>query len=61
MEVCSYAHVQQNLAEMMDKAGNGDRIIIHRQGAKLVVMLSLEEYEQLDDMRDGDVGVSACA
>lgn len=49
MEVCSYTHVRQNLAEMMDKAGNGDKVIIHRQGSKPVIMISLEEYEQLDE------------
>ncbi len=49
MEVCSYTHARQKLAEMMDKAGNGDKVIIHRQGSKPVIMLSLEEYEQLDE------------
>jgi antitoxin YefM len=49
MEICSYTHARQNLAEMIDKACKGDKIVIHRQGTKPVIMLSLEEYEQMDE------------
>jgi antitoxin YefM len=49
MEVCSYTHARQNLAEMIDIAGSGDKVVIHRQGKKPVIMISLEEYEQMDE------------
>jgi antitoxin YefM len=49
MDVCSYTHARQNLAKLMDKAAKGDQIVIHRQGAKPVVMVSLEDYEELDE------------
>ncbi|MBI3419089.1 MAG: type II toxin-antitoxin system Phd/YefM family antitoxin [Proteobacteria bacterium] len=49
MEIFSYTQARAKLAELMDKAASGQQVIIHRQKAKPVIMISLEDYEQLDE------------
>jgi antitoxin YefM len=46
MTPVSYTDLRQNLARWMDLAvESGDPLLVTRQGAKPVVMLSLEEFE----------------
>lgn len=50
MDVKTYSHARQNLAELMDEVHETRApVIITRQGAKSVVILSLEEYESMEE------------
>lgn len=49
MEIHSYTKARQNLARLMDEAGKGGRVVIHRQGAKPVIMIALEDFEAMDE------------
>ena len=50
MDVKTYSHARQNLAELMDEVcDNRAPVIVTRQGAKSVVILPLEEYEALEE------------
>lgn len=50
MDVRTYSHARQNLAELMDEVYESRApVIITRQGSKPVVMLSLEEYEAMEE------------
>lgn len=50
MDAISYTAARQNLAKVMDRVC-GDRapLLITRQGQPSVVILSLEEYESLEE------------
>jgi antitoxin YefM len=48
MTVVTYTHLRQNLAAVMDEACDSVApVIVTRQNARSVVMLSLEEYESM--------------
>ena len=50
MEAISYTAARQNLAETMDKVIEGhDTVIITRQKAGAVVMMSLEDYNSMQE------------
>jgi len=50
MDVKTYSHARQNLAELMDEVcDNCAPVIVTRQGAKSVVILPLEEYESMEE------------
>ena len=50
MEAISYTAARQNLAETMDKVIEGhDTIIITRQKAGAVVMMSLEDFNSMQE------------
>ena len=50
MEAISYTAARQNLAQTMDKVIAGhDTVIITRQKAGAVVMMSLEDYNSMEE------------
>jgi len=50
MNVKTYSYARQNLAELMDEASDSRApIIVTRQGAKSIVILTLEEYESMEE------------
>lgn len=50
MEAISYTQAREKLAKTMDQVcENHTPIVITRQNAKSVVMLSLEDYEAMDE------------
>ena len=50
MSVVSYTHLRQNLAAVMDEVCDGCApVIVTRQNACAVVMLSLEEFEGMQE------------
>ena len=50
MEAISYTQAREKLAKTMDQVcENHAPIVIARQNAKSVVMLSLEDYEAMDE------------
>jgi len=50
MEAISYTAARQNLAETMDKVIEGhDTVIITRQKAGAVVMMSLEDFNSMQE------------
>ena len=50
MDVRSYTHVRQHLAAVMEEVCDGKApIVVSRQNARSVVMLSLEEFEALEE------------
>ena len=50
METISYTYARNNLAEVTERVcRNHDAVIITRQGADAVVLLSLEDYEALEE------------
>lgn len=50
MDAISYTSARQNLAKTMDKVcDDHDAIIITRKGEQSVVMLSLEDYQALEE------------
>lgn len=50
MEAISYTQAREKLAKTMDQVcENHAPIVITRQNAKSVVMLSLEDYEAMDE------------
>ncbi|MFM9863181.1 MAG: type II toxin-antitoxin system Phd/YefM family antitoxin [Micropepsaceae bacterium] len=50
MDVKTYSHARQNLAELMDEVcDNRAPVVVTRQGAKSVVILPLEEYESMEE------------
>ena len=50
MDAINYSALRANLAKTMDKVcENHKPVIITRQGGEPVVMLSLEDYESLDE------------
>jgi antitoxin YefM len=50
MKVVSYTHARSHLAETMDIVCDGSApIVITRQNARPVVMLSLADYEALEE------------
>ncbi|MBM3647521.1 MAG: type II toxin-antitoxin system prevent-host-death family antitoxin [Alphaproteobacteria bacterium] len=51
MDVVSYSRARQDLARLMDRASD-DRspLIVTRRGGKAVVVLSLAEYRDMEEM-----------
>lgn len=50
MDAISYTAARQNLAKTMDKVCNDhDAVIITRKGEQSVVMISLEDYQALEE------------
>lgn len=50
MPVVSYTHFRQNLAAVMDEVCDSRApVIVTRRNARPVVMLSLEEYEGMEE------------
>ncbi len=50
MDVRSYTHVRQNLARTMDEVCDGKApVVVSRQGAQSVVLLSLDEYHAMEE------------
>ena len=50
MEAISYTHARSNLAKTMEKVCDDHApVIITRKSARAVVMISLEEYEALEE------------
>jgi antitoxin YefM len=50
MSVVSYTHLRQHLASVMDEVCDGRApVIVTRQNARPVVMLSLEEFESMQE------------
>lgn len=50
MNIRTYSYARQNLAELMDEATDSRApIIVTRQGAKPIVILTLEEYESMEE------------
>lgn len=50
METYNYSEVRASLSSMMEKVCDGHvPIVITRQNASPVVMMSLEDYQQLDE------------
>lgn len=50
MDAISYTAARQNLAKTMDKVcDDHDAVIITRKGEQSVVMLSLEDYQALEE------------
>lgn len=50
MDVRSYTHVRQNLARVMDEVCKSRApVIISRQNADSVVMMSLDEYHSIEE------------
>lgn len=50
MDAFSYTHVRQNLAKVMDEVCDTKApVIVHRQNARSVVMLPLDEYHALEE------------
>lgn len=50
MEAISYTQAREKLAKTMDRVcENHSPIVITRQNAKPVVMISLEDYEAMDE------------
>lgn len=50
MDAISYTSARQNLAKTMDKVcDDHDAVIITRKGEQSVVMLSLEDYQALEE------------
>jgi antitoxin YefM len=49
MEAISYTAARQNLAATMDKVIDGDTVIITRQKAGAVVMMSLEDFNSMQE------------
>jgi antitoxin YefM len=50
MNTFSYTHVRQNLARVMDEVCDSKAtVIVHRQNARSVVMMPLDEYHALEE------------
>jgi antitoxin YefM len=50
MSVVSYTHLRQNLAAVMDEVCDSHSpVIVTRQHARSVVMVSLEEFESMQE------------
>jgi antitoxin YefM len=50
MDVLTYTHLRQHLAEVMDEiCASRAPVVVTRQGAESVVMLSLEEFRALEE------------
>ena len=50
MEAIAYSHARQNLAKTMDRVcDEHDFVIITRKAAKPVVMMSLEDYNAIQE------------
>lgn len=50
MDVVTYTHVRQHLAEIMDEVCAGRApVVVTRQGAESVVMISLEEFRGIEE------------
>ncbi|MCK4609146.1 MAG: type II toxin-antitoxin system prevent-host-death family antitoxin [Gammaproteobacteria bacterium] len=50
MEAIAYSHARQNLAKTMDRVcDEHDYVIITRKSAKSVVMMSLEDYNSIQE------------
>jgi len=50
MNIKTYSHARQNLADLMDEVHETRApVVITRQGSKPVVMLSLDDYESMEE------------
>jgi len=50
MNAVTYTHARKNLATMMDQVSDDHSpVIITRKGERAVVMISLEDYESLEE------------
>ncbi len=50
MNIKTYSYARQNFAELMDEASDSRApIVVTRQGAKSIVILTLEEYESMEE------------
>ena len=50
MDVLTYTHLRQHLAEVMDEVcASRAPVVVTRQGAESVVMLSLEEFRGMEE------------
>ena len=50
MDTISYSHTRQRLAEIMDRVNDDHApILITRQNGRAVVMMSLDEYNALEE------------
>ena len=49
MDIISYTEARQNLAATMDKVSDGDVVIITRRKAEAVVMISLEDFNSMQE------------
>ena len=50
MQVANYSEFRKNMKQYLDKVvDNHDELIIHRQGGKSVVILSIDEYNSMDE------------
>lgn len=50
MDVLNYTHVRQHLAEVMDSVCETRApVVVTRQGAESVVLLSLEEFRAMEE------------
>ena len=50
MDVKTYSHARQNLAQLMDDVHDTRTpVMITRQGSKAVVILALEDYESMEE------------
>ena len=50
MDTISYSHTRQHLAEIMDRVNDDHApILITRQNGRAVVMMSLDEYNALEE------------
>ncbi len=50
MDAFAYSYARQHLAKVMDRVNNNrEPVLITRQGGKAVVMLSLDDYNALEE------------
>ncbi|HZS84262.1 MAG TPA: type II toxin-antitoxin system prevent-host-death family antitoxin [Stellaceae bacterium] len=50
MDVLTYTHLRQHLAEVMDEVcARRAPVVVTRQGAESVVMISLEEFRGIEE------------
>jgi antitoxin YefM len=50
MDVLTYSHVRQNLARVMDEVcDERTPVVVSRQNARAVVMMSLEEFNAIEE------------
>ena len=50
MDTISYSHTRQRLAEIMDRVNDDHApVLITRQNGRAVVMMSLDEYNSLEE------------
>ena len=50
MKVANYSEFRKNLKSRLDDVtANNDLLVVHRQGGKSVVVMSLDEYNGIDE------------